>query len=470
MAVSYKTYKLLITCLLIAGYGQIIAADDTPFIDDKSDTLIYPNYTYEHIPDYNYSEIERQFLQIESEIPLSFNTRIKAFIDYFTIKDRAYTKNVLGKLDLYFPLFEKYFREYNIPEEIKYLAIVESGLNPKARSPVGAVGLWQFMPYTARMYGLKIDWYIDERMDPEKSTIAACKYLQLLYDSFDDWELAMAAYNCGPGNVRRAIRRSGYKKKFWEIYRYLPRETRSYVPQFMAFMYVINYAEEHNFYIEDYKEYFPETDTLIVDEFLYLKTFADLTNTCAEDLEKMNPMVRRRAFPETGNKYVFNIPADIKDYVQENRDYILDSARNTGKEELEYLARNSVGSTWGRDKIVHRVRSGEVLGSIAANYKVRVADIRSWNNIQGSLIRVNQKLDIYVNERYYNSVNNTKPVVSKPVSIPQPSASDKVHLVQPGDSLWKISRQYEGLTIEKIKKLNNLKSNRIKPGQKLIIG
>lgn len=472
MAVSYNTYKLLITCLLIVGYGQIIAADDTPFIDNKSDTLIYPNYTYEHIPDYNYSEIEQQFLQIESEIPLSFNTRIKAFIDYFTIKDREYTKNVLGKLDLYFPLFEKYFREYNIPEEIKYLAIVESGLNPKARSRVGAVGLWQFMPATARMYGLRIDWYIDERMDPEKSTIAACKYLQLLYDSFDDWELAMAAYNCGPGNVRRAIRRSGYKKKFWEIYRYLPRETRSYVPQFMAFMYVISYAEEHNFYIEDYREYLPETDTLIVDEFLYMKTFADLTNTCAEDLEKMNPMVRRRAFPETGNKYVFNIPADIKDYVLENRSYILDSARNTGKEELEYLARNSVGSTWGRDKIVHRVRSGEVLGSIAAKYKVRVADIRSWNDIHGSLIRVNQKLNIYVNERYYNSVNNTKSVASKPVSVPQaqPSASDKVHLVQPGDSLWKISRQYEGLTIEKIKKLNNLKSNKIKPGQKLIIG
>jgi membrane-bound lytic murein transglycosylase D len=472
MAGSFKLYNLLFTCLLFIGYGYTLASDDIALYGDQKDTLIYPNYTYEHVPDYNYSEIEQQFLQIESEIPLSFNTRIKAFIDYFTIKDREYTKNVLGKLDLYFSLFERYFREYNIPDEIKYLAIVESGLNPKARSRVGAVGLWQFMPSTARMYGLRIDWYIDERMDPEKSTIAACKYLQLLYESFDDWELAMAAYNCGPGNVRRAIRRSGYKKKFWEIYRYLPRETRSYVPQFMAFMYVINYAEEHNFYIEDYREYMPEMDTLIVNDFLYLKTFADLTNTCAEDLEKMNPMVRRRAFPETGNKYVFNIPADIKEYVQNNRSYILDSARNTGKEELEYLARNSVGSTWGRDKIVHRVRSGEVLGSIAAKYKVRVADIRSWNNIHGSLIRVNQKLNIYVNERYYNSINNTKPVASQPVaqSRTQATGSDKVHLVQPGDSLWKISRQYEGLTIEKIKKLNNLKSNKIKPGQKLIIG
>lgn len=159
----------------------------------------------------------------------------------------------------------------------------------------------------------------------------------------------------------------------------------------------------------------------------------------------------------------------------ENREYILDSAKNTGKEELEYLARHSVGSTWGRDKIIHTVRSGEVLGTIAEKYKVRVSDIRSWNNISGNLIRINQRLNIYVNQSYYNSINNqnivvreqTTPVKSSP---PQPSASNKVHVVQPGDSLWEISRKYEGLTIERIKELNNLKSNKIKPGQKLIIG
>jgi len=440
-----------------------------------NDTLIYPAYKYEHIPDFTYEEIEERFMQMDSEIPLSFNSRIKAFIDYFTIRDREYTKSVLGKLDLYFPLFEKHFKEYGIPDEIKYLSIVESGLNPKAKSRVGAVGLWQFMPGTARMFGLKTDWYIDERMDPEKSTEAAAKYLSSLYSYFDDWELALAAYNAGPGKVRRAIRKSGYKKKFWEIFQYLPRETRSYVPQFMAFMYLINHAEEHNFFIEEYKEYIPETDTIMVNDFLYFKTFADLTNTCPEDLEKMNPSVRRRAFPEGGIFYTFNIPADIKPYVLENRDYILDSAKNTGKEELEYLARHSVGSTWGRDKIVHTVRSGEVLGTIAEKYKVRISDIRSWNNINGNLIRINQRLNIYVSQSYYNSINNQNIIVkeqtpSTQTSLPKPSASNKVHIVQPGDSLWEISRQYEGLTIERIKELNNLKSNKIKPGQKLIIG
>lgn len=475
MVKAWKKYMLVATIIFTIVKIPLIGLSYSSTDIADNDTLIYPNYTYEHIPDFTYEEIEERFMKMDSEIPLSFNTRIKAFIDYFTIRDREYTKSVLGKSDIYFPLFERYFKEYDIPDEIKYLAIVESGLNPKARSRVGAVGLWQFMPGTARMFGLKTDWYIDERMDPEKSTKAAAKYLKSLYSYFEDWELALAAYNAGPGKVRRAIRKSGYKKKFWEIYRYLPRETRSYVPQFMAFKYLINYAEDHNFFIEEYKEYIPETDTIMVNDFLYFKTFADLTNTCAEDLEKMNPSVRRRAFPEGGKSYIFNIPADIKPYFLENRNYILDSAKNTGKEELEYLARHSVGSTWGRDKIVHTVHSGEVLGTIAEKYKVRISDIRSWNNINGNLIRINQRLNIYVNQSYYNSINNQNIVVREQASparssTPQPSASDKVHVVKPGDSLWEISRQYEGLTIERIKKLNNLKSNKIKPGQKLIIG
>ncbi|MBR9999838.1 MAG: transglycosylase SLT domain-containing protein [Cyclobacteriaceae bacterium] len=431
--------------------------------------LYYPTYSYEYIPDATYDEVQERIGSLQSTIHLSYNTTVKAFIDYFTVKDREYTKGVLGRMHLYFPLFEKYFKEYNIPDEIKYLSIVESGLNPVARSRVGAVGLWQFMPATGRVFGLNVDWYFDERMDPEKSTKAACRYLRELYDYFEDWELVLAAYNAGPGNVRRAIRRSGYKKNFWEVYKYLPRETRSYVPQFIAIMYVANFAEEHNFYTDDYKDYLPETDTILVNDFLYFKTFADLTGICPEDLERLNPVVRRSAIPETARNFVLRIPAYIKPEFEVNRSLILDSARNTGKEEMEYLARNSEGSTYGRDKMIHTVRSGEVLGAIAGKYKVQLSDLKTWNNLTGNMIRVNQKLVIWVNNDYYLYANN-RTSENNVKETPRPVPSSRVHMVQPGDSLWKISRQYEGLSIEKIKELNNLKGNTIVPGQKLIVG
>ncbi len=469
MRIGMKFILLLLLSALFSGFASFGSDEIRPdSLNEYSDEFYYyPQYSYEYIPDATYYEVEERVSKIETSFPFSYNTTVKAFIDYFTIRNREYTRMVLGRMHLYFPLFEEKFRKYGIPDEIKYLSIIESGLNPTARSRVGAVGLWQFMPSTARHFGLSTGWYLDERMDPEKSTEAACKYLKELYHYFNDWELALAAYNAGPGNVRKAIRRSGYKRNFWEIYQYLPRETRSYVPQFLAIMYVAYYAEEHNFYIDEYKDYFPETDTIIVSDFLYFKTFADLTGMCPEDLERLNPMVRRRAIPETAKNFVLRIPAHIKEDFDKNRLAILDSAKNTGKQEIEYLARHSVGSTWGRDKIIHIVRSGEVLGLIAQKYNVRISDIRTWNNLRGDIIRINQRLAIWVNESYYNRVNNySKKISSSTVPVP----GSKIHRVQPGDSLWKISRQYEGLTIEKIIELNDLKSNKIMPGQHLIIG
>jgi len=463
-----KNY-ILPAWMVLLSFSIAFATDEITSDSLSYQFLYYPSYEYEYIPDATYDEVEERIENIESLVPLHFNTTVKAFVDYFTVKDRDYTRGVLGRMHLYFPIFEKYFKKYNIPDEIKYLSIIESALNPTARSRVGAVGLWQFMPETGRLFGLDIDWYIDERMDPEKSTEAACKYLNELYHYFNDWELVLAAYNAGPGKVRRAIRRSGYKKTFWEIYRYLPRETRSYVPQFVAIMYAANYAIEHNFYIEDHKDYLPESDTIMVNDFLYFKTFADLTGICPEDLERLNPKIRRMAVPENTRNFVLKIPAYIKEDFSLNRKYILDSAKNAGKDELEYLARNTVGSTYGRDKMIHVVRSGEVLGVIAEKYKVRLADLKTWNNLTSNMIRINQKLIVWVNNDYYNNIKNVT-AKNEPQELTQPIPDSKIHMVQPGDSLWKISRQYEGLTIEKIMKLNKLKSNKIIPGQKLIVG
>ncbi|MEP2668440.1 MAG: LysM peptidoglycan-binding domain-containing protein [Cyclobacteriaceae bacterium] len=406
---------------------------------------------------------------IQGDIRLTYNDRTHAFINYFTIKDRDYTRMVLSRKDLYFPLFEKYLAQYGLPDELKYLAIVESGLNPRAVSRARAVGLWQFMSATGRYFGLYNDWYVDDRMDPDKSTEAACKYLAQLYGMFNDWELALAAYNSGPGNVRKAIRRSGYKKDFWEIYRYLPRETRSYLPQFIAIMYTLNYTKEHNLFEAPEQPFVPH-DTISVNHFLHFETLANLTGAKIEDLVKLNPSVLRKAIPETGKQYVVRIPMTAKENLMLDRVAILDSASRVGKEELEALAKNTLGSTYGRELVAYRVQSGDVLGKIAERYHVRVGDIKNWNNLNSNTIRIGQRLNIWVlpsNRNYTSTTVASNQTTKTEVTFP-PDA--KIYTVQPGDTLWDISRKFEGLTIEKIKTLNNLKSTKLQPGQKLIIG
>jgi len=414
--------------------------------------------------DFTYDLVADRLSCIEESVPLTFNERVYAFINYFVVKNRPYMKDVMGKSTFYFPIMEEMLEKYNLPHELKYLSIVESGLNAQAISRVGAGGLWQFMPYTGRSYGLHQDWYIDERFDPYLATEAACKYLSMLYKMFGDWELALAAYNSGPGNVRKAIRRSGYKKDFWEVYRYLPRETRSYVPQFVAVLYAFNYAEEHHFFIDN-NIYRMESDTVLVTDFVNLKSLAESLDICYDDVRSLNPNLKRYAIKTNGKPYPIHIPIEKAEYFRAERENIIAAAQN-GEAELEYLARNSVGSTFGRDKVVYKVRSGDVLGTIAERYKVRVSDIKKWNGLNSNIIRVDQRLNIWV----YPGTKPTPTVAKKidPVTIDY--SGRKVYTVQPGDTLWDIAKKYEGLDIEKIKKLNKLNSNKIMPGQKLIIG
>jgi membrane-bound lytic murein transglycosylase D len=433
----------------------------------KEDSLVFYALPVdvEYIPGDDLPAIVQDRLQcIEKTIPLTYNDRVHAFINFFTVRDREYTRMVARRKDLYFPIFEKYLAKYGLPDELKYLAIIESGLNPRAVSRARAVGLWQFMAPTGRYYGLHQDWYIDDRMDPEKSTDAACRYLRDLYKMFGDWELALASYNAGPGNVKKAIRRSGYKRNFWEAYAFLPRETRSYVPQFVAIIYAMNYLDEHNFYDVGEEQMMPY-DTIQSKQFLHFNTFASLTNICVEDLQKLNPSIQRNALPTTTKSYTLKIPTIAKEMLALNRAAILDSASRVGKKELEVLAKNTEGSTYGRDKIVYRVKSGDVLGSIALRYRVRVADIQKWNNLHSNTIRVGQLLNIWLKQP-----SNLPVTVSTPKTItPAPIPGSKMYVVQPGDTLWDISKKFEGLTIEKIKEFNNLTNSKIQPGQKLII-
>lgn len=436
--------------------------------ETPSDSLFVAPLDYDYIPDATYDQIKKRLQDIESDIPLNFNTRVKSFVDYFTVRDREYSKMVLSRSTYYFPIFEEVLAKQGLPDELKYLAIVESGLNSTARSWAAAVGLWQFVYYTGKSFGLHSDWYVDERMDPVKSTEAAARYIKSLYNMFGDWELALAAYNCGPGNVRKAIRRSGYKKKFWDIYRYLPRETRSYVPQFVAITYAFNYAEEHNLTLDDTEYLYPiATDTIMVKDFLNLPTMASMIDVCEEDMEFLNPSIKRKAVPQSNKYFSVRIPSDKMTFFDEHRSYILDSASKTGKKELEMLAKNSVGSTYGRDKVIHRVRSGDVLGKIATRYHVRVSDIKKWNKLHSNTIRIGQKLNIWlVPSSYSATVVQKKPTLKQNMVV----NGTKYHVVQPGDTLWDISKAYSDMSIEKLKKMNNLKSNNIKPGQKLVVG
>jgi membrane-bound lytic murein transglycosylase D len=443
---------------LTSLFFQVQAQDfiDTTSIDSAD--YFFASSDVDYIPgEANYDLIQDRLQCIENIIPLHFNETVYSFINYFTIRNRDYTRLMLKRQHLYFPIFEKYLKKYDLPDELKYLSIIESGLNPKATSWAKAVGLWQFMPLTGRSFNLHQDWYIDERMDPEKSTEAACRYLKQLYVMFDDWGLAIAAYNTGPGNVRKAIRRSGYKKSFWGIYPHLYRETRSYLPQLVAMIYTMNYADEHNLY-EDDPEFMPVSDTIIVNDYVHMKTLANQLGLCADDLQELNPGLIRNAVPDNIKNYSLRIPYDVKELLEENRLAILDSAGKVGKEQLEHLAKNSLGSTYGRDKIVYRVKSGDVLGTIANRYNVRILDIKKWNNLNSNLIRVGQPLNIWLNGSVATSASS------------QPLPSSKMYVVQPGDTLWDISRKYEGITIEKIKELNNLSDTNIKPGQKLKLG
>jgi membrane-bound lytic murein transglycosylase D len=446
--------KLRITILFILLTKVLLA--------QEQELIAYDAYS----EDYSYDLVADRLSCVQKEVPLKFNERIFSFINYFIVRNRPYTKFVINKSTMYFPIMEEHLAKYGLPEELKYLSIVESGLNPQAISRAGAGGLWQFMPYTGRSYDLHQDWYIDERFDPHLSSEAACKYLSMLYRMFGDWELALAAYNSGPGNVRKAIRRSGYKKSFWEIYRYLPRETRSYVPQYVAIVYAFKYAEEHNLQTFE-PEYLMASDTIKVKGFVNLKIVADNLGICYEDIQLLNPNLKRYGVKTNNSLYPIKLPEDKIESFRENRASIIALASEEGKKDMDHQARNSVGSTFGRDKVVYKVRSGDVLGIIAQRYRVRVSDIKKWNKLKSNVIRVDQRLDIWVYPgSKYVAVTSKKTV--DPVTID--FSGKKVYTVQPGDTLWDIAKKYEGLDIEKIKKLNKLKNSKIVPGQKLIIG
>ncbi|MFD2066385.1 LysM peptidoglycan-binding domain-containing protein, partial [Pontibacter silvestris] len=452
----------------------------------------------EYIPNEPNEVIQDRLSCIESEIPLEFNNFVRSYIDYFTIRNRKYTRTMLTRENVYFPMYEKYLKKHNMPQELKYLSIVESGLNPKAKSPVGAAGLWQFMGPTGKEYGLKVqDNYIDERLDPEKSTDSALRFLRRLHKMYDDWELAMAAYNCGPGNVNKAIRRAGGgKKTFWEIFPYLPRETRGYIPSMTAVIYAMHYAPEHNIF-SDSILYAIDVDTMLINQPLDLEKLAVELHMNPQELMALNPELKQTVLPKHIRNYPLRVPASRSALLADNQDRscILLAASpvpltpavelNPEKSQVLLASAKPEAPASNKDTVEQKlyiVQSGDNLTRIANEHHVTIDQLKEWNNLKSTRIKPKQELVVLQprakepnivlasNEGNKSVINSTpvKKVVNR-ISVEKPAKEQFIYHVQPGDTLWNISKKYDGLTVEQIKKLNKLKTNDIKPGQKLIL-
>jgi len=443
-------------------YGQYLNHSS-----EKPEELISPIYQFDFTPDFTYEEVEARVNTMQTNMAFTLNDKIFAFINYFVVRNRNYTRMILERKDVFFPLFEETLNAHGMPDDIKYLSIIESGLNPKAKSRVGAMGLWQFMPATGKMYKLNYDNYIDERMDPEQSTVAAAKYLKSLYQMFGNWEVALAAYNCGPGNVRKAIRKSGGKNTFWEIYDHLPKETRSYVPQFQAMMYIMRYAEHHNLHLEE-PTYPIAYEKVKFNQSLNFESLSQISGICIEDLEALNPSIQSRMIPSEHQNIALNVPKTKVNYIFSNQENFAEAIKistvkvSSTSNSVEKVAIPKTTTAFSsKGKIIYKVKSGDALGKIALKHGVTTKEIMKWNNLSSSVIKVGQNLSIYT-----DSAHETKNIASTFSG----NSSENYYTVQPGDTLWTISKKLDGVTIDQIKKLNNLNTNQIKPGQKLIIG
>jgi membrane-bound lytic murein transglycosylase D len=426
------------------------------------------NTSYEYVPEIDYTLVEQRLntLSAQTEFPFRLTETVKTFINYYTRQRRNYTLRLMAKRTLYFPLFEKHLKEHGLPDQLKYLSIVESALEPKALSRAGALGLWQFMLQTGRMMGLSANAFVDERMDPEKATIAACRYLKFLYETFDqNWELALAAYNCGPGTVSRAIRKAGGVKDFWAIYNLLPKETRNYVPIFTAVVYSQTFAEEHNL-IQNQPFYPIESEVIYINQNLNLKDFAKKINVCAEDLAELNPALKRGVIHYSMRNYPLRIPADRMDYFLENRESILENSASPIVK-TESVRKVSYIET---DKIYHKIKKGESLNMIASRYGVTTAQLKTWNNLSNNMIHAGRSLVIKrKNAADKQEVSENSPAKNVASSTEtQKNSNATHHTVQSGESLTLIAKKY-GISVAQLKQWNNLASEKIHPNTRLIV-
>jgi len=404
--------------------------------------------------------LKQRLVALNAKTPfnVAYNPALESVIRNFLKNRHLSMERLMALSDYYFPLFEEVLDKYDLPLEIKYLAIVESALKPRAKSRVGATGLWQFMFATGKMYGLNVSSYVDERMDPIKATEAAARYLSKLYKIFGDWDLALAAYNSGPGNVSKAIRRSGGYTNYWNIRPYLPRETAGYLPAFLATMYVFEFANKHDFKPKRVNFAYFETDTVTVKKQITLDQVAEVLDEKIETLQFLNPQYKLDIIPFIKEEnYSLRLPYDKVGEFVLNEEAIYTKATEEFNKKEKVLPQFFEMDR----KVKYRIRSGDYLGLIARKFGVRVSDLKRWNGLRNNNIRVGKYLSLYP-RRIPKNVSGLAASKKKAVV-----ANSGYYTVKSGDSLWGIASRFSGVSVENIKQWNNISSNQLKPGMRL---
>lgn len=505
---------------------------NTELFDDMQDDIEMVNPDDDVAFELSTELLQQRLKELDAKSPfnIEYSKGLENIIkSYLKNRPKSFSR-LMAISQYYFPMFEEHLAKYDVPIEIKYLAVIESALNPRAKSRVGATGLWQFMYPTGKQYNLEVNSYVDERCDPLKATEAACQYLSSLYNIFGDWDLVLASYNAGPGNVTKAIRRSNGQKNYWNIRKNLPRETQGYVPAFLATMYIYEYGKEHGITSNEAPVTYFETDTIMVKRKMSFKQVADLLDVPVEELEFLNPIYKLDVIPYVADEpHYLRLPKDKIGLFTSNETAIyayvdyedLKRERPNFIDEKDKEALASIGKTTKVSTKYHTVRRGDVLGSIANKYGVSVSDLKKWNRVKGNTIYAGQKLKIHktiiVNlpkEETAVAAKTTKPkktetkpevkkaeetkvsptegddqevmvadaeekveealeateikVAVKETKKPKTAYEEaRLYIVQKGDSLFSIAKKHPGVTVENLKDWNKLSGEHIKPGMKL---
>lgn len=439
----------------------------TSDFDTLYNTVTELNFEEVELPELSTDTLKARLSRLNAKTPFNveYNASLESVIKRFLKTRRNSLQKQMGLSHYYFPLFEEVLDKYDLPLEIKYLAIVESALNPKAKSRVGATGLWQFMFATGKIYNLNVSSYVDERSDPIKSTNAAAQYLSKLYEIFGDWDLALAAYNSGPGNVTKAIRRSGGYENYWNIRNNLPRETAGYLPAFLATMYIYEYAEEHGFNPQKPQFNHFETDTIHVKHMISFDQISEVTGIDVETIQFLNPSYKLDIIPKIeGKQYTLELPVEAIGLFVSNEEAIYAYAKEQSAKREKPLPQLIENET----KTFYTVRSGDYLGKVARQYNVGINQIKQWNGLRNNNLKVGQRLTIYPK----GTVSQPKSTVTNTGTTPitKTSTSGKsTYTVKQGDSLWSISQKFPGVSVDNLKNWNNIPGNSLKVGTVLVV-